>query len=255
VNQAAFLWINQQASILPDWLWSVLTITGNACVTAALFAWFLPRHRHIITALLFAMLMAGPVNAILKIAFDVDRPAMVLAADQFHLIGYRLLRSSFPSGHSLTAFACAVMVICGLRLRMWPSLGLLLAAAMLSVSRIAVGAHWPADVLAGALLGVAFGYAAIRAALHAHQRFPLFESIGYQWFLSVFVFALSASLFATRMGYRLALPWQMAAALMGVILSVRFADRHLVKARGLTWPFVARYLRNAVAFGPAAEVI
>ncbi|HLI30861.1 MAG TPA: phosphatase PAP2 family protein [Terriglobia bacterium] len=64
---------------------------------------------------------------------------------------------SFPSGHTLTAFAVAVAV--GM---FYPDLmGLLLFLAVsIALSRIALGMHFLSDVLAGSLLGAGLGYAA-----------------------------------------------------------------------------------------------
>ena len=61
---------------------------------------------------------------------------------------------SFPSGHSITAFAVAVSV--GL---FYPELqGCLLAAAFLiATSRIVLGMHFLSDVLAGSTIGIVLG--------------------------------------------------------------------------------------------------
>lgn len=64
---------------------------------------------------------------------------------------------SFPSGHTLTAFAVAVAV--GL---FYPDLMgvLLFFAASIAMSRIALGMHFLSDVIAGSVLGISVGYAA-----------------------------------------------------------------------------------------------
>ena len=82
-----------------------------------------------------------------------DRPAGVLSADQLHIVGQVLKHSSFPSGHSFTAFAFAALIIFLSKRRVLAALLLLPLAALIAFSRIAVGAHWPADVFAGAALG------------------------------------------------------------------------------------------------------
>jgi undecaprenyl-diphosphatase len=59
-------------------------------------------------------------------------------------------RFSFPSGHTITAFAVAVSLAA-----FYPDLGigLLFCAASIAVSRILLGMHFLSDVLAGALIG------------------------------------------------------------------------------------------------------
>jgi undecaprenyl-diphosphatase len=65
-------------------------------------------------------------------------------------------RFSFPSGHSITAFAIAVSL--GL---FYPAIfpGLLFLAVSVGLSRILLGMHFLTDVLAGAALGTVLGYA------------------------------------------------------------------------------------------------
>jgi len=67
---------------------------------------------------------------------------------------------SFPSGHTASAFACAWVL--GVRFPRYriPLLGL---AGLIGLSRVHLGAHYPSDVLAGAVVGVGLGYAVARA--------------------------------------------------------------------------------------------
>ncbi|MFJ9523095.1 phosphatase PAP2 family protein [Kitasatospora sp. NPDC101801] len=60
--------------------------------------------------------------------------------------------ASFPSGHSASAFAFAVAVGAELPRTAVP---LCLLAATVAYSRVHTGVHYPGDVIAGALLGVA----------------------------------------------------------------------------------------------------
>lgn len=66
-------------------------------------------------------------------------------------------RFSFPSGHSITAFAIALSL--GLY---YPALllGLLFCAASVAASRVILGLHYLSDVVAGLLIGALIGMAA-----------------------------------------------------------------------------------------------
>jgi len=82
--------------------------------------------------------------------------------------------SSFPSDHASAAFAIAVAVLAFDRM---VGSVLLFAAALVSVGRVVTGVHYPADVLAGALVGasaallvVRFGRRPIAGIVRAVER-------------------------------------------------------------------------------------
>jgi undecaprenyl-diphosphatase len=78
--------------------------------------------------------------------------ATLLPPDQF----------SFPSGHTMTAFAITVAMS-----QFYPPLafGLMFCAVSIAVSRIILGMHFLSDVVAGATLGAGLGYLATLAFL------------------------------------------------------------------------------------------
>ena len=66
---------------------------------------------------------------------------------------------SFPSGHAAGSFAFAAFV---LTLNRRAGAIALLIAVLIGLSRIALGVHYPSDVLAGAVLGSVAGWASAR---------------------------------------------------------------------------------------------
>lgn len=101
-----------------------------------------------------AVLSAGLALAIGQAIADVvDRVRPFVAEPhQVHLFAAHAADAGFPSDHATASFAIAVAIF--LRKRAWGAFALA-AAAVLSVGRVAVGYHFPSDVLAGAALGSA----------------------------------------------------------------------------------------------------
>jgi undecaprenyl-diphosphatase len=98
---------------------------------------------------LAAAAIALIVNRLMAAIWNRDRPYEVHPAA--HVWGGRSHDPSFPSDHSSAAFAIAFTVLFYDRLA--GSL-FVLAAAVIAVGRLLVGAHYPGDVLAGLLVGL-----------------------------------------------------------------------------------------------------
>lgn len=97
----------------------------------------------------FATALAAAVN--LSISFMVGRLRPFDAGDGENIYGAVIVGSSFPSTHAAMAFAIACAVF--LTYRKFGSV-LLVLAAMVALSRVYVGIHYPMDVLVGAFLGM-----------------------------------------------------------------------------------------------------
>ncbi len=155
LQSSSFLFINQLTQQLPDTLWAWLTFLGNGWgVFAFAFPLLLIAPR-MLSAAIFAGAFAGLVSAPLKAFFNLPRPGSVLLESSFYRIGDLLLHKALPSGHTLTAFAVATGLYFSVNKdRRKPLLILFLLAALVGLSRNAIGAHWFTDVLAGAGLGM-----------------------------------------------------------------------------------------------------
>ena len=166
-NIDGFLMGNAAAQWLPPFLWAGITNLGNTlgafCLVAPTLAW---RPRWTAAALLAVPFGSLYTHAIKRWG-DLPRPAAILPPETFHVIDSTLLKHSFPSGHALTAFvAVGILVFCSQRRLAWLALPI---AMLVAFSRIAVGAHWPLDLLAGAVGG--WATAAVGCALSARWRF------------------------------------------------------------------------------------
>lgn len=160
-NQALFLASNQASYLLAllAWVGSTLGSYWGAPLVLTALGWWAQRARQpsvsqAITLQMwrFAMtfLLAFTLASTLKWGLDYPRPLAALGA-AVHVIGEAELHHSFPSGHSVYA---ALLVGTLWSLVSLPLRSLLIGFLLwVGWSRIAVGAHFPADVMAGWLLG------------------------------------------------------------------------------------------------------
>ena len=85
------------------------------------------------------------------------------------------------------------------------------ACFAVALSRVAVGAHWPSDALAGAGLGLLAGVAGARA----QQHWAIASTPRARVVLALLVLACAATLARLDLGYPLARPLQLGLATLG----------------------------------------
>ena len=90
-----------------------------------------------------------------KIIFRRSRPFVRVA--QTRVVGYRARGRSFPSGHTSQAFYLAALLAVHFHLELGAAVILYVLAGLVAVTRMYLGAHYPRDVLAGAILGSVWG--------------------------------------------------------------------------------------------------
>jgi len=73
------------------------------------------------------------------------------------IVGLRAIGQSFPSGHTSQAFFTATLLAPYFHAGGWMIFLLYGMALLVGLTRMYVGAHYPRDVLAGAILGSAWG--------------------------------------------------------------------------------------------------
>jgi membrane-associated phospholipid phosphatase len=156
----AILFFSEHRTPLLDSLFITATKLAEApgyiaCALAALaFRWYYIVPLAITSACVYA------ASALFKSSFRASRPVDVLATEgmlpHINLVQGIELQSgftSFPSGHSISAFALAGIMIMLFRPAPWVAALLLLIATLAGVSRVYLVQHFWADVYAGAFIG------------------------------------------------------------------------------------------------------
>jgi membrane-associated phospholipid phosphatase len=100
----------------------------------------------------------------LKKYFHLERPSLYLRRIGWEgpmgVLDYQVLSgyASFPSGHSLAAWALFTLTAAMIR-KTWVSILCLFLAASVAISRVYLMAHFLRDVIGGAAIGFVMGYA------------------------------------------------------------------------------------------------
>ncbi|MGD0755093.1 MAG: phosphatase PAP2 family protein, partial [Bacteroidales bacterium] len=153
MNKALFLGINSLGSNINPFIWANLTFLGDTMTACAIMLLFIRKRPDLIWSGIIATLIATLIVNIIKSYFDIPRPPATIDRNLIFIVGPSLYRHSFPSGHTVTIFALTGILMFYFR-SLLSRLGMILLAFLVGISRIAVGVHWPADVLAGAALGI-----------------------------------------------------------------------------------------------------
>lgn len=179
VNQR---WINP----LLDWVMIGLTTVGIVALPLFGYAiWKRGRHeRSRQTGFTILWALAGSALLTLLFYYLAMRPRPdVLWPGEIRLLLPTPPFPAFPSGHAAAAFATATVLIMGLR-RWWVSVLAIIGALAISYSRIYLGHHYPSDLFAGAVFGVAVGAAAyglllIEGRFYERVRWLLWPQIAF----------------------------------------------------------------------------
>jgi undecaprenyl-diphosphatase len=180
-DDSVMRWIAAHQNPLVQQTMLEVTALGTGAVVAmivfvaALFLW-LNKHKHSAILLLVANFGGIILNNLLKLGFDRPRP-------QVFKWGTYAASSSFPSGHAMSSvIVYGTVAYLAARLQQRPaSRALTLAFAALIIflicaSRMYLGVHYPSDIAAGLIIGLAwagFCMAILEAAqLYAKRNAP-----------------------------------------------------------------------------------
>ena len=160
-NQELFHLINGFHNPTIDQLMLLVTTLGHPqlypfyIMIVLVLKWYKPNaipQANIVTFSVSYIATSVLIVPYLKSSFDLPRPLNVLGEQNITIIGNPDLIHSFPSGHSAFAILMAASLFTGSS-----PLGkviLLLFAILVCVSRISVGAHFPADIIGSLVIAL-----------------------------------------------------------------------------------------------------
>lgn len=229
VSRHWMLWVHGSEPAL-HLTWASLTLLGFGWPVLILGAAHAGRCGVRLSVFLKTALLAMLMAQVPKALWLQPRPAAALDVSQLHIVGEAVVHtSSMPSGHALAVFA---MLAAAWMVRVQRGLGLprgsvalgwcavLVLVMAVAWSRVAVGAHWPADVLAGAGAGL-WAAAGARRWERAAPWGRRFEGGGGQRAVCVFLVLAAVAWAWTATGYPQAIWLQWLLAVGALVEAIR----------------------------------
>lgn len=140
-----------------------ITALGNGSIfwISLIFVFFtIKSHRKIAEVIIISFILnILVVNVLLKISVGRVRPYEAFGFND--LLIRNLSDNSFPSGHTSYAFSF-VTVIFLLSKSKFLKIYMAIIAILIALSRLYLYVHFPTDVLAGAIIGILLGIAALK---------------------------------------------------------------------------------------------
>jgi membrane-associated phospholipid phosphatase len=152
-NKPLFIIINSATSRMYPSIWANITFLGDSLPACLIMLLFIRKKPELVWSGIVASLIATLIVNLLKYYIVSPRPPSVIEAYMINIIGPALYSHSFPSGHTVTIFTLAGLLVFYFRTFL-ERLAIITIGLLIGISRIAVGVHWPADVLGGAALGI-----------------------------------------------------------------------------------------------------
>lgn len=133
---------------------------GYIWIAAALVMCTSKKYRRCGITLIFGLLAGVLVgNVLLKNIVCRERPCWIRELDELLIAMPR--DYSFPSGHTLSSFLAASVIVCRHKLT---GIIAFVIATLIAFSRMYLYVHFPTDIIGGAVIGSAVGLAAVFVA-------------------------------------------------------------------------------------------
>jgi undecaprenyl-diphosphatase len=166
IDAGLFRFVNQSLTN-PVFDWLMPKLAGHVLfiplllALAVLFLWKGGRRARLFAIFLAAVILLGDTLICNTIKKAVVRPRPFLTLPDAKVRVGRASGYSMPSAHAANWFAAATVAFIFYR-RSWR--GMVPAAAAVAFSRVYDGVHYPADILAGAVLGAGYAGAIVWSA-------------------------------------------------------------------------------------------
>lgn len=188
-NQLLFVAIN---SLLPiSSLWIAITTLGDGAVAGCIFYMLFRARSELLTKGLIGGVTALITSQGLKKLFTIPRPEHTVGFESdLNLLTESMTATNFsmPSGHTITAFLLGALLFQYLKLDIPGKIALVVMMTAIAISRIALGVHWPADVLVGAGLGLVIAVVCMALPINIKNKWGVLAvHIFYLPFVTAFV--------------------------------------------------------------------
>jgi membrane-associated phospholipid phosphatase len=173
LDNAIFLFFNMRGR-RPRWLdaamWIVTQVGSGILAVGLAFFLIFTDQRSLALQIILGTIIMGLLTESVKILISRARPFLIHA--NARIVGWREPGHSFPSGHTAQAFFFMTMVINQFGWSPFTAGMLYIIAILVGLTRMYVGMHFPRDIVAGAILGISWGFVFIQISPFWQTWFP-----------------------------------------------------------------------------------